>query len=100
MECAKYKGQIVVRGDWSSDFTNPITIREYWPTGLVAGEYPQLIGKKAYRTNIPWVYRIEGIGIEITLKDREKTRPVYVESKKIKKPKWAVRYRSGKWCRY
>ena len=100
MECIEHKGQIVIRGDWSSDFTKPVTIREYWPTGLVASGYLHLIGKKAHHTGIPWIYRVEGIGIEITLKDREKTRPVYVESKKIKKPKWAVRYRSGKWCRY
>ncbi len=42
-----YKGMLVVVDDWITGWTEPILRRYYWPTGVQARNYPNLVGQFA-----------------------------------------------------
>lgn len=96
-ECIEYKGKLVIRDDWESLWSEPIRIRRYWPTGLLAKDFPHFIDKQAnpYGTGLYLVNRQY-----VALEERGETKPVFVENEKIKKPRWAKYYRNGKWDRH
>ncbi len=92
-----YKGMLVVVDDWITGWTEPILRRYYWPTGVQARNYPNLVGQFA-------LDRGEGLyragECTVVLEKRGRTKAIFVEEKPLKRPKWAKSYRDGEWKRW
>jgi hypothetical protein len=85
---------LYVRDEWQTGYNKPEEYRLYWPTGLMATEYPELVDKPATQL-YPGIYRINGL--TVALEEREKTKPAKVESRNIPKPNGKKEWRGGKW---
>ena len=102
----EHNGQIVIIGEWSQHWENPVMYRHYWPTGLKVKEYPDFIGqavRPVYAGNTGLYETIEIIGFRrpmIALIDGNKTKSIFIEEKPIKKPKNKPHYWHGDWHPY
>lgn len=91
-------GYLVVQGEWGISDSAPVQERTFWPTGLRASEWPQFEGQPVKFIG-GGQYRCQN-GYIIELRDGANTTGCHYETKPIKKPKWAVSWRDGKWCRH
>ena len=94
-KCVEYKGQLVIVDDWSTHYTEPLAMRSYWPTGLSAKDYSMLINKPARYLGLGGIYQIGDL--KVALIHGEHTKPIYTETEKLKKPRWAKCYKNGQW---
>lgn len=91
-------GQIVIQGEWETCDGTPELARVFWPTGLRASDWSQLEGQPAQSIGYGQ-WRCQN-GYIIELVNGAQTTPCHRETKPIKKPKWAVSWRDGKWARF
>ena len=95
-------GKLYIRDSWDTDSFEPKQVRRYWPTGLKAEDYPELIGRPAEPWGSAGVYRVRNkMGFEqfIELPDGQDTKNSHCEEKPVKRPKWAREWSYGKWVR-
>lgn len=95
----EHKGELVIVDDWERAYTRPVSIRYYWPLGVKPDEYQRrYIGEEVQGCAGNGLYQSTRYGYFV-LPDREKTKPVFVEEKPIKKPRWARVWENGDWRR-
>lgn len=102
VETGEYNGELVIIDSWCADYSKPEYYRHYWPTGISAQQWPELVGQPAQSEACGYVYIIGDYytGRRVSLTDNGSTKAIFVETKPIKKPKWAKEYRDGEWKRY
>ena len=90
-------GKVFVLDQWQNHFTKPIRYRQAWPTGLIAKDYPHIIGKKATPIG-SGTYRLDN-GLCLRLEYGDKTLPdkEHSEEQEIPRPPKMKTYRGGKW---
>lgn len=94
-------GKLYVVGEWSPDSTFPRMERCWWPTGLSANEYPELVSRRA-EAMAPGLYRVVtemGDIRFVHLLNGATTVNAYYEQQAIGKPKWAKAWKYGRWVR-
>lgn len=98
-----YQGQLCIVDDWQTAYNEPVAYRLYWPTGVKTSEYPHLVGQRVTNGFFSGTYRVEAgpdAGLVIALLHREKTKSIYCEEQKVRKPKRAKRWLHGGWKFY
>jgi len=98
----EYKGELCVIGEWQTGWDKPELFRHYWPTGLRAMDWPNLMDKPA-RSFGSHVYEVKtdsGASRYVSLIHEGETKAIFVETKPVKKSKWAVSWQNGEWKRY
>jgi hypothetical protein len=95
-EVSTKDGFLVILDDWEDSFSAPIRYRAIWPIGVPASDYPELVGRRARHVG-------QGLfnagGQLIALANREKTKPIDHEEKRLPKPKWTRAWERGDWRR-
>ena len=103
LEIAKHEdGKLYIRNGWDADSFEPKQVRMYWPTGLNAEDYPELIGRPAEPWGNEGCYRIRtDTGFErfIEMQNGKDTKNAFCEERPIKRPKWAKEWSYGRWIR-
>ena len=97
-EIIEANGKLFVLDNWECHFTLPIRYRTAWPTGLLAQDYRNLVGRRAtYFDN--GVYRLDN-GLFLRLENDGKTKPSPEHSieRRIPRPPGKKEYRNGRWC--
>lgn len=90
-------GKLMVVSDWNRHDSQPIDYRLYYPTGLDAECFAEILGKPL---------RYDGCGVyscgryEFPLIDNEATTPADIEERPVKQPKWGKSYKFGEWRRF
>lgn len=97
----QHEGQLCVVGEWQCDYEKPEKYRHYWPLGRMARDYPDWIGKDARSSGFA-TFEIydNGRRIPVRLVDGGQTKAVFIEVQPVKKPRGAVSWRDGKWCKW
>jgi hypothetical protein len=92
-------GWLYVLDPWESHYTKPIRYRIAWPTGLLAKDYPHLVGRKA-KPCADGTFRFSD-GLMLRLEHGGETRPDtnYSEERLIPKPPGCHEYRNGRWVK-
>jgi len=93
-QCVSDGKYLFIRDDWQTDWNKPEQYRLYWPIGLMAHEYPEIIDKPAVSLG-GGVYRINGLSV--VLENREKTTPAKADTRPVEKPRNAKEWRNGRW---
>ena len=94
--CLVHAKEIVIVDDWQTHFSEPVRYRLFWPTGLPARDFPELVLQPA-RFYCGGLYRVGNEYVE--LKDGPHTTAVHCEEQPLPKPRWAKTYRNGRWRR-
>ena len=98
-EIVEYDGKLFVLDPWQNEFSRPIKYRTCWPTGILASQYPHLIGQKC-RTNGTGVALLEDkTWIRLEHGGETTPDPNWCQERPIPKPPRAHEYRNGRWVR-
>jgi hypothetical protein len=97
----EHDGQLCVIGPWQRDYEKPEEFRHYWPLGLCAKDWPDLMDKDA-QEHLGCVYSVGNWPHQKTVRlpDGEKTKSVLIETRAVKRPKWGKTWVDGEWKRY
>jgi hypothetical protein len=100
-ETKDYKGQLCVVSEWAADWEKPESYRHYWPTGLKTRDWLELCDKPARSFGCHvFEVNVNGRLRQIRLINGGSTKAIFIETRPIKKPKWAVSWLNGEWKRY
>lgn len=93
-----HAGRLVIRDDWTTHPTEPKRYRLYWPVGVPAARYRELIGKTVRQTSDPGRYALVGEWGVIELENGAWTKSVHCEEEPLKPPRGGPwRYDWGRW---
>jgi hypothetical protein len=100
LEIVEKNGRLCLKDSWATDFNKPERYRVYWPTGIMASDYPHLVGRMAHYIGGGLYQPADGPAV--ALENRAETHPdaTLTETEPIKRPKWAKSYHNGEWKRY
>ena len=92
-------GKLVIVKDWANDYSTPTQCQLVYPTNINAHDWPELINARVKHHSIYSGCYETTNGIRVQLSELGKTKPISVNTRAIKKPRWAVSWENGKWHR-
>ena len=100
----EFKGELMILFHGLPSPSEPLRFISYYPTGILAKDWPELIGKAVnhWQNGIYEFYPPISGRTKIALKDGGNTLPVYIEQIEIPKPSrggksWEWQWHYGKW---
>ena len=102
LEVVERDGALYLLTPWEQSWNEPVFYRLFYPTGVKAEAYGNLVGCGALPALCePGLYRVLTHGhTYIRMENGGETRPAHKETKKIRKPRGAKEYRNGQWFRW